>query len=335
MEISNNCAWCDHPKDAGPTCSKRGADYAKAEAIKQHGKADSKTISATATGALDNGFTMEVIDSAAAIEDPGLEKKICLGALPSMLAFAFLVQLSGFGSSIQRIAFTMPVHELGHATVAWFCGFNAVPTLWKTISPSNRGIAASFVLFVGIVSLANYGRRHMQNVWVVIAAFLLLMQGIGTLMVSERDSQQYILFGGDGGGMVLATVLMLSFYFGKETQLYKGGLRWGFLGIGAAGFADMFMTWWRSASDRLQVPYGLTGGEPTDAFKLINYHTWSWEQLISRHVAVGVICLLVLLGFYIWGIKQANKMIARKNREDAEAHLAGSGDPNPAVTPNL
>ena len=110
MEISNNCAWCDHPKDAGPTCSKCGADYAKAEAIKQHGKEDSKTISATATGALDNGFTMEVIDSAAAIEDPGLEKKICLGALPSMLAFAFLVQLSGFGSSIQRIAFTMPVH---------------------------------------------------------------------------------------------------------------------------------------------------------------------------------------------------------------------------------
>ena len=53
MEISNNCAWCDHPKDAGPTCSKRGADYAKAEAIKQNGKADSETISATATGALD------------------------------------------------------------------------------------------------------------------------------------------------------------------------------------------------------------------------------------------------------------------------------------------
>lgn len=333
MEVSNNCAWCDHPKDAGPTCSKCGADYAKAEAIKQRGKADIETISATA--AIDNGFTMEVVDSAQAIEDPGLEKKICIAALPSMLALAFLVQLSGFGTSILRIVFTMPVHELGHATVAWFCGFNAVPTLWKTISPSDRGLAASFVLFVGITSLANYGRRHMQNAWVIIAAFLLLMQGIGTLMITERDSQQYILFGGDGGGMVLATLLMLSFYFGKETQLYKGGLRWGLLVIGAAGFADMFMTWWRSASDRLEVPYGLTGGEPTDAFKLINYHTWSWEQLISRHVTVGVICLLVLLGFYLWGIKQASKMIATKTREDAEAHLAGVEEQNPAVTPSL
>ncbi|MBL4580879.1 MAG: hypothetical protein JKY29_03595 [Gammaproteobacteria bacterium] len=326
MEVSNNCAWCDHPKDAGPICSKCGADYAKAEAIKQHGKADSEAIST-----LDNGFTMEAVDTAAAIEDPILEKKICLAALPSMLAFAFLVQLSGVGTSIQRIAFTMPVHEFGHATVAWFCGFNAVPTLWKTISPSDRGIAASFVLFIGIVSLANYGRRHMLGGWVLIAVFLLLMQGIGTLMITERDSQQYILFGGDGGGMVLATLLMLSFYFGKETQLYKGGLRWGFLAIGAAAFADMFMTWLRSASDRLQVPYGLTGGEPTDAFKLINYHTWSWEQLISRHVTVGVICLMVLLAFYLWGIKQASVMIVTKQREDAQTLLAAADDPASAA----
>ena len=98
-----------------------------------------------------------------------------------------------------------------------------MPALWKAISPSNRGIAASFVLFVGILSVANYGRRRMHNGWVAIAAFLLLMQGIGTLLISESDSEQYILFGCDGGGMVLATLLMLSFYLGKETQLYKGG----------------------------------------------------------------------------------------------------------------
>jgi hypothetical protein len=48
METTDNCAWCEHPKDAGPICSKCGADYAKAEVIKQHGKADSETISATA-----------------------------------------------------------------------------------------------------------------------------------------------------------------------------------------------------------------------------------------------------------------------------------------------
>jgi len=322
MDSSTNCAWCDHPKDPGPTCSKCGAEYAKAEAIKLHGKATVETVVTASTGStavVNDGFTIEAAETAQHIEDPELEKKICMAALPSMFAFAFLVQLSGIGTSIQRIVFTMPIHELGHATVAWFCGFNAVPTLWKTISPSERGVAASFLLFIGIVSLANYGRKNMQNAWVIIAAFLLLMQGISSLLISERDAEQYILFGGDGGGMVLATLLMLSFYFGKQTQLYQGGLRWGFLGIGAAAFADMFMTWWRSLSDRLEVPYGLTGGEPTDAFKLINYHTWSWEQLISRHVAVGVICIVVLLAFYAWGIQQAQKMIAVKERESQAA----------------
>jgi hypothetical protein len=43
----------------------------------------------------------------------------------------------------------------------------------------------------------------------------------------------------------------------------------------------------------------------------------------------------VLLGFYLWGIKQANKMIATKNREDAEAHLLSVEDSNPAVATDL
>ena len=38
--------------------------------IKQRGKADSEIISATAPDVLDNGFTMEVVDSGTAIEDP-------------------------------------------------------------------------------------------------------------------------------------------------------------------------------------------------------------------------------------------------------------------------
>ena len=273
MDFSSNCAWCERPKTAGPICSNCGADYAKAEAIKLRGKADIAAVTAAGSSAADKGFTSVVIDDSAVVADPNLEKKICIAAMPSMLAFAFLVQISGFGTSVQRIVFGMPIHELGHATVSWFCGFNAVPTLWKTLSPADRGIAASIVLFVAIVALANHGRQNMKNAWIVVAVFLLLLQGIGTFMLSERDAQQYILFGGDGGGMVLAALLMLSFYFGKQTQLYSGGLRWGFLGIGAAAFADMFMTWVRSMNDRLQVPYGLTCGEPTDAFKLINYHT--------------------------------------------------------------
>jgi len=327
LDASNLCAWCEHPKTGGTTCSNCGADYAKAAAIKQHGKVQVAAPDPSAASVPEIGYTVHVDDSSDGIEDPKLEKQLRLFALPSMLMVGFLVQITGFGASMQRIVFGMPVHELGHATVAWLCGFNAIPTFWKTVSSGQRGMIASVLVFCGLLALANYGRKKMQSGWIVLAAFLLLMQGIGTFMLSSRDAEMYIVFGGDAGGMVLATALMLSFYFGSDTQNYKGGLRWGFIGIGAAAFADMFMTWWRAADDRLAVPYGLTGGEPTDAFKLINYYTWSWEQLISRHVNVGIVCLIVLLIFYVWGIKQANKLVEAKALAESAASLSQGSQP--------
>lgn len=315
MDYLDKCAWCEHPKTAGPVCSSCGADYAKAEAIKLHGKVqiDTAVEESDITGG--PGFTIETVSGAIEVEDPALEKKLCIITIPAMLAAGFLVQLTGLFSSVQRIVFGMPVHELGHATVAWFCGFNAIPTVWKTISPTDRGIVASILVFGGILALANYGRRKMESSWIFLAVCLLVLQGYGTFMLSQRDAEMYIIFGGDGGGMVIATLLMITFYSGKETQLYKGGLRWGFVFIGSAAFADMFMTWFRSLSDRANVPYGLTGGEPTDAFKLISYYSWSWEQLIDRHVNLGIVCLLVLLIFYLWGIKQAGQLVKKEEPE--------------------
>jgi hypothetical protein len=319
MMDSDNCAWCGSLKTAGPVCANCGADYAKAEAIKKHGKAQIDVSRSISSSAIESGFIIETVSSAASAEDPVLEKRLCIVAIPALLAAGFLVQITGLFANMQRIVFGMPVHELGHATVAWFCGFDAIPTVWKTISSTERGVVASFLLFIAIMALANYGRLKMKSGLILLAVCLLVLQGYGTFILSARDAEMYIVFGGDGVGMVLATLLMMTFYFGKETQLYKGGLRWGFGFIGAAAFADMFMTWWRSLSDRANVPYGLTGGEPTDAFKLIENFSWSWEQLINRHVNLGVVCLAVLLMVYLWGIKQASQAIKEQERREQSA----------------
>ena len=63
---------------------------------------------------------------------------------------------------MQRIVFGKPEHELGHATVAWLCGFNAIPTFWKTVSSGQRGMLASVLVLFGLLALANYGRKKMQ-----------------------------------------------------------------------------------------------------------------------------------------------------------------------------
>src|SRR5262249_42506916 len=65
---------------------------------------------------------------AQAVEDPVLEFKFCVAALPSMLLLALLFHFLTPG--LQRIVLGMPIHELGHAVAAWFTGFWAIPTLW-------------------------------------------------------------------------------------------------------------------------------------------------------------------------------------------------------------
>ena len=124
--MTATCAWCDAPKQSSLVCPQCGADYAKAEAIKSKGKAESvltssleNTLDSSVDGASDT--FLEDTDSLILVKDPAFEKTVCLFALPGMLCFALFVQVTGFLSGMQRIFFAMPIHELGHAVSGWLC----------------------------------------------------------------------------------------------------------------------------------------------------------------------------------------------------------------------
>ncbi len=60
----------------------------------------------------------------------------------------------------------------------------------------------------------------------------------------SSPAEAMIVFFGDGGALVLAIVLMATFYAPRESRLYKSwGLRWGLLGIGALTFMHVFLLW--------------------------------------------------------------------------------------------
>ena len=105
------CAWCDAPRVAGHTCPRCGADYARAEQIKSHGRAQAVAPVVP---------VFEPIRERV-VEDPALELKFCIVAIPAALALGVLFHFLTPG--LQRIVFGMPLHELGHAVSAWFCGF--------------------------------------------------------------------------------------------------------------------------------------------------------------------------------------------------------------------
>jgi hypothetical protein len=139
------------------------------------------------------------------------------------------------------------------------------------------------------------------------------VQGCGTLVLSERSAEMLIIFGGDGMGMVLAALLMASFFFGKRTQLYKGSVRWGLLLIGAAAFADMFATWWLAQSNVDVIPFGENEGSGlSDPMKLLEEYGWTTKAMVRRYVVVGVASFLGLAAVYAWGVRRARRMAATR-----------------------
>jgi hypothetical protein len=250
----------------------------------------------------------EMMEGLPEVDDPALELKFVVASVPAALALAALFHVAL--PSLQRIFLGMPVHELGHAVSAWFTGHWAIPTLWKTPMGEERGFVTPVLLLGAIGWMMVRAWRAEKMALVALGGVLVLLQAWGTLLISKRSADALIVFAGDGVGMVIATALMCSFFFGKDTQLYKGSLRWGFLAIGAAAFADMFSTWWAARTDFGRIPFGeqeYVGA--SDALRLVDGYGWSTELLVRRYVVLGLACLVVLALVYAWGIWQARKAL--------------------------
>jgi hypothetical protein len=309
MASGGPCPWCSAPRAAGDSCPRCGANYAKAALIKTQGRAPV----AQASVALEEPVVVQpgvaaVIVSADAVvvDDPVLEWKLCVAAIPAALALGVAFHL--LTPSLQRIFFGMPVHELGHAVSAWLCGYFAIPTLWKTLIPESRGFVAPVIL-AGALGYGMYKAWLAEKPgYLVLLGAALLVQAFGTLVISENTAEMLFTFGGDGMGMVLAALLMASFFFGKRTELYKGWLRWGFLLIGAAAFVDMFGTWWMAQFNADVIPFGENEGSGlSDPMKLLEEYRWPTKTLVRRYVLVGCASLAGLIAVYAWGVLRARR----------------------------
>ena len=240
------------------------------------------------------------------VEDPQLELKMTVIAPPAALLVALVFHF--MTPSLQRIFFGMPVHELGHATTAWLCGFFAIPTFWRTPVWDERGFVVPLALAGALACMAFRAWRADKRFFVILCAALLVVQGLGTLAVRESTAMMLVIFGGDGMGMVLAVALMASFFFGKDTDLYKGATRWGLLAIGAAAFVDIFATWATALHNRNAIPFGENEGSGlSDPLRLLEEYRWTTQVLVRRYVMVGSASLLALAALYAWAVMRARR----------------------------
>ena len=102
-----------------------------------------------------------------------LESRLRTWAIPAALAGAFLIVSTGPGHFLARIFLTMWVHELGHATAAWLCGFPAFPGPWLTPMAESRSGPFGFLVFLAIASGAFWAwRTERRRLCVALGALL-------------------------------------------------------------------------------------------------------------------------------------------------------------------
>jgi hypothetical protein len=236
---------------------------------------------------------------AAARSDALCELKCRALALPLALVFARLLTGTGFRMAARML--TMVLHESGHAITAWLVGRWAVPMLWVTMWGEERhwwivlSLAAAFS-FGGFLAWKAERWR-----WVCAAGAVLFLQFVFVMLPSSGAA---IVFGGDGGAMVLATALMATFYAPRESALCKSwGSRWGLLVIGALAFMDVYRSWSGPYED---IPFGeIEGVNLSDPSLLTEMYGWSVTQLVDRYLRLATFCFAVLVALYVWGLASA------------------------------
>ncbi|HYX91733.1 MAG TPA: hypothetical protein VE782_09230 [Myxococcaceae bacterium] len=240
------------------------------------------------------------------LEDAALELRLRQWALPVALAAASLLLTTSVGQFLLRIFFGMWVHEVGHAAAAWLCGFPAFPGPWLTPVASQRSLFFALFLAAGLGYWSYRNWRSERRALLAASVGLLGLQFVGTILLSAATARMVIVFAGDGGCLILGSLLMASVYAPEGSVLHRGWLRWGLLVIGAAAFVDVFEQWWASRRDVDRIPFGMNEGAGlSDPSVLSETYHWSTNELVSRCVALGCACLVALLALYVFGWMRA------------------------------
>lgn len=240
-------------------------------------------------------------------EDSALEWKLRAAAIPVALVLAIAFHASDTGHFLQRTFLSMMVHELGHAVTAWWSGFAAIPTVWKTLIPDTRSTLIPIMVAALNLGCVYVGWKTERNRVLALGLALGVLQ-IVALNRSIGQARELITFGGDAGAMVLGTALMMTFFAGPESKLRTNQLRWGFLVIGAAALVDTLATWWTARRDRDAIPFGeIEGVGLSDPSKLVEDYGWTVRELVHRYTTVGALCLTVLGITWVWCVYSARR----------------------------
>ncbi len=248
---------------------------------------------------------------------PATEFKYRLLALPLALLLARWLTATGFRVVANMLA--MVVHECGHAITAWLVGRWAIPTFWFTMIGQTKSWFIVLFVMGGLIFGGFLAWKARRWGWLCAAAAVLLLQ-INLLSAPAIMQGALVVFAGDGGAMVLATILMAAFYAPRNSALYKSsGLRWALLLIGALAFMHVYRLW---SSPWENLPFGqIEGGNLSDPTLLTGMYGWSVVQLVDRYLLLAKVCFAALGAMYLWGLVAAYLAMRSPSLQQADKGL--------------
>ncbi|MDI1335321.1 MAG: hypothetical protein PSU94_03975 [Lacunisphaera sp.] len=238
---------------------------------------------------------------------------------PLLLGLVWAVTISPVGFFLK--GFHVWMHEFGHATAAWLCGFRATPLPfgWTPVEPTySPFVYWGLLLMFGILFAAGVKER---KVWPMLAAILLgLLQYYMTWkMPPDRQEFWWSAFGGVGGEFYLGTLFMLSFFVQLPDKFKWGACRYVFFFIGATAFLNIWLRWGEIHKGLEEIPFGsMINGEDDqggDMNKLMDGFGWKKVDIRNNYYRLGLGCWAAL--GLMWAMfalrlnKLADKVVAK------------------------
>ncbi len=234
-------------------------------------------------------------------------------AYPVAFAVALLVNNVGLLQWL-HLPLHIWIHELGHATIAWWSGHRALPLPfgWTSISSKEDPFVYFGILFL-LALLFRSARKEGIRWLQVLAIFLALLQFYMTWLMPNRAKELLITFGGVGGEFYLNTFLIAGFYFRLPDRWRWDFWRFIVLGIAASSLWKSFWQWHTIQLGLNQIPWGTLFGGQGDAsgdMNRLNFDFgWSTDQIIQAYTFLGNLCALVVLSLYVIFLLRANDEI--------------------------
>ena len=230
---------------------------------------------------------------------------------PLLLALVFLANLSPL--KFLLTGFQVWMHEFGHATAAWMCGFKATPLPigWTPVEPVySHFVYFGLLLMFVILFLAGLKER---KVWPMVAAVALAaVQFYMTWRMSDlRQEFWWSAFGGVGGEFYLSTLFMISFWVQLPEKFRWGACRYVFFLIGATAFLHIWWHWRDVYRGLEEIPFGsMINGEDDqggDMNKLMDGFGWKKFAIRRNYHLLGNACWIALGVVWLAFVLRLNK----------------------------